>query len=156
LETLRRYWKKYRPRGALFPSQRRGAALTKASITKVCADARKKAGLPKRVTPQTFRHSFATHLQLPLQEEVPLLPQRGRPPGKAFFSWRHEAPGGPSAVDAISQASVQQQDGFLSNRNRKEKISLCRKLFGLAEKPSISVTETSEAEIPETATPLRN
>jgi integrase/recombinase XerD len=62
LEALRRYWKKYRSKAALFPSQRGGSALTKGSITKVCADARNKAGLSKRVTPHTFRHSFATHL----------------------------------------------------------------------------------------------
>jgi hypothetical protein len=39
--------------------------------------------------------------------------------------------------------------GFLANRNRKEKVALCRRLLGLPQKPSISVTETSEAEIPE-------
>ena len=37
--------------------------------------------------------------------------------------------------------------GFLSNRNRKNKIALCRKLLGLAEKQSLSVPETSEEEI---------
>lgn len=62
LSLLRRYWKKYRPTAALFPSQRGGCALTKGAITKVCTEARRKAGLSKRVTPHTFRHSFATHL----------------------------------------------------------------------------------------------
>jgi site-specific recombinase XerD len=62
LQALRTYWKKVRSKGALFPSQRGGGPLTTGSITKVCADARKKAGLSKRLTPHTFRHSFATHL----------------------------------------------------------------------------------------------
>ena len=62
LQTLRTYWKKVRSTGALFPSQQGGGPLTTGSITKVCADARKKAGLSKRLTPHTFRHSFATHL----------------------------------------------------------------------------------------------
>jgi integrase/recombinase XerD len=62
LQALRTYWKKVRSTGALFPSQQGGGPLTTGSITKVCADARKKAGLSKRVTPHTFRHSFATHL----------------------------------------------------------------------------------------------
>lgn len=62
LQALRTYWKKGRSTGALFPSQRGGSPLTTGSITKVCADARKKAGLSKRLTPHTFRHSFATHL----------------------------------------------------------------------------------------------
>jgi integrase/recombinase XerD len=62
LQTLRTYWKKVRSRGALFPSQQGGLALTTGSITRVCADARRRAKLSKRVTPHTFRHSFATHL----------------------------------------------------------------------------------------------
>lgn len=62
LAALRRHWDRYRPKVALFPSQQGGCALTKGSITKVCMNARKKAGLSKRVTPHTFRHSFATHL----------------------------------------------------------------------------------------------
>jgi integrase/recombinase XerD len=62
LQALRTYWKKVRSTGALFPSQRGGGPLTTGSITKVCVDARKKAGLSKRLTPHTFRHSFATHL----------------------------------------------------------------------------------------------
>ena len=60
LQTLRTYWKKVRSTAALFPSQQGGGPLTTGSITKVCADARKKAGLSKRLTPHTFRHSFAT------------------------------------------------------------------------------------------------
>jgi len=39
--------------------------------------------------------------------------------------------------------------GFLSNRNRKERIALCRKLLGLPEKPSLSVPEASGKEINE-------
>jgi integrase/recombinase XerD len=62
LAVLRKYWNTYRPKGVLFPSQRGGAALTQGSLTNVCVEARKKAGLSKRVTTHTFRHSFATHL----------------------------------------------------------------------------------------------
>jgi len=62
LAVLRSYWKTYRPKGVLFPSQRGGCGLTQGALTKVCMNARKKAGLSKRVTTHTFRHSFATHL----------------------------------------------------------------------------------------------
>jgi len=48
--------------GALFPSQRTRSHLTTGSVFRVCRDAQKKANLSKRVTPHTFRHSFATHL----------------------------------------------------------------------------------------------
>jgi site-specific recombinase XerD len=60
--VLRTYWRKYRPKDTLFPSQRGGCALSKSAAWKICAAARKKARLSKRVTPHTFRHSFATHL----------------------------------------------------------------------------------------------
>ena len=60
--VLRVYWKKYRPTDALFPSQRGGCALSKSAVWKICAEAKRKAHLSKRVTPHTFRHTFATHL----------------------------------------------------------------------------------------------
>lgn len=62
LTALRKYWKKYRPRTALFPSQRTCSALSKSAVFKICADAQKKAKVSKRVTAHTFRHSFAMHL----------------------------------------------------------------------------------------------
>jgi hypothetical protein len=36
--------------------------------------------------------------------------------------------------------------GFLANRHRREKIALCRKLLGLAEKPSIGLPEAGDEE----------
>ena len=62
LTVLRVYWRKYRPKDALFPSQRGGCALSKSAVWKICGAAQKKAHLSKRVTAHTFRHTFATHL----------------------------------------------------------------------------------------------
>jgi integrase/recombinase XerD len=62
LTVLRTYWKKYRPKDALFASPRGGGALSKSAVWKVCATARMKAKISKPVSPHTFRHTFATHL----------------------------------------------------------------------------------------------
>jgi site-specific recombinase XerD len=46
----------------LFPGSRTGRHLTARSVQKHIAKARASAGIVKRVTPHTLRHSFATHL----------------------------------------------------------------------------------------------
>ncbi|SIR30847.1 tyrosine-type recombinase/integrase [Pontibacter lucknowensis] len=61
LESLRAYYKEYRPKVWLFEGQY-GGQYTTDSIRNVFRDCVKKACLQKKVTPHSLRHSFATHL----------------------------------------------------------------------------------------------
>lgn len=62
LVVLREYWKAYRTTHWLFAGQNPAQPLTRASVHKVFRKAKIKAGIAKRATVHTLRHSFATHL----------------------------------------------------------------------------------------------
>jgi len=62
LTVLREYWRAARPADWLFPGRRPDQPITRASVQRACRLACQAAGLRKRVTPHTLRHSFATHL----------------------------------------------------------------------------------------------
>ena len=61
LELLRKYYKKYLPVNYLIVGQNGGKYST-TSIQKIIKNSSFKAGINKKVTPHTLRHSFATHL----------------------------------------------------------------------------------------------
>ena len=61
LELLRKYYKKYLPFNYLIVGQNGGKYST-TSIQKIIKNSSLKAGIYKKVTPRTLRHSFATHL----------------------------------------------------------------------------------------------
>jgi len=66
LETLREYWRWRKPKTYLFPSRdpRRGPEqpISDKCVWLACQEAARQAGLTKRITPHTLRHSWATHL----------------------------------------------------------------------------------------------
>jgi integrase/recombinase XerD len=62
LALLRQYWMAARPRTWLFLGRDGDRPIGPHAVMKACRRARKQAGLEKRVTVHTLRHSFATHL----------------------------------------------------------------------------------------------
>ncbi len=61
LDLLREYYKMYKPGEYLFTGQM-GGKYSSRSAQKVLKEATRKAGIKKKVTLHTLRHSFATHL----------------------------------------------------------------------------------------------
>jgi len=66
LETLREYWRWRKPKLYMFPTRTRGLPMEEPISDKTvwiaCSEAARRAGINKRVTPHTLRHSWATHL----------------------------------------------------------------------------------------------
>lgn len=62
LEVLREYVKKCRPEKWLFPGDDPGRHITERTVQKVFEKTKDKAGIQKKVSVHTLRHSFATHL----------------------------------------------------------------------------------------------
>lgn len=62
LAILRTYWRLARPKEWLFPGRDEGKPIDVQVLHAACRSATKAAGLAKRVTVHTLRHSFATHL----------------------------------------------------------------------------------------------
>ena len=68
LTLLRAWWKEGRRQGAmlpggwLFPGQNPVRPITTRQLSRVVEEAARSAGIAKRVSPHTLRHSFATHL----------------------------------------------------------------------------------------------
>jgi len=62
LTILRAYWTRTRPGNYLFPGRDDDHPLQQTTLYAACRSAAKAAGLGKRITVHTLRHSFATRL----------------------------------------------------------------------------------------------
>jgi integrase/recombinase XerD len=62
LDLLRTWWKAARPQGWLFPGRDPAQPMTTRQLNRACHAAAQMAGINKRVSLHTLRHSFATHL----------------------------------------------------------------------------------------------
>jgi len=62
LNLLRAYWRWRRPTNWLFPGQDPNSPMHPSGVRQICQGLAQKLGIHKRVSPHTWRHSFATHL----------------------------------------------------------------------------------------------
>ena len=62
LELLRDWWYAARPQVWLFPGQNPINPMTPRQLNRAVTAAKNLAGISKRISPHTLRHSFATHL----------------------------------------------------------------------------------------------
>ena len=62
LELLRDYWREARPQGWLFPGRPPITPISTRQLNRAVHAAADAAGIAKRVSLHTLRHSFATHL----------------------------------------------------------------------------------------------
>jgi integrase/recombinase XerD len=62
LGRLRQYWSQHRPNDWLFPGQSSGEHISTGQVQRICHRAVLAAGITKKASMHTLRHSYATHL----------------------------------------------------------------------------------------------
>jgi site-specific recombinase XerD len=62
LQRLRAYWREHRPGRWLFPGQMPNSHLSIGQVQRICRQAVRAAGITKKASMHTLRHSYATHL----------------------------------------------------------------------------------------------
>jgi site-specific recombinase XerD len=107
LATLRAYWKVCRPAGSyLFPGREPGTVADRRTIHHAMVKAARSAGIDKRLSPHTLRHSFATHLLEAGTDLRTLQVLLGHASLKSTMAYLHVSPARVQAVKSPLDALV--------------------------------------------------
>lgn len=109
LEQLRLYWRRYRPRGWLFPGRAPGQPLCCTSVQKVYTLAKRKAAITKSGGIHSLRHAYATHLLeagLPIHRLQRLMGHRNLQSTLRYVHWVPSYREGDGDFDLIATLEV--------------------------------------------------
>lgn len=110
LEVLREYWKLYRPKEFLFENRRSGAQMSERTVQSVFSQAKKAAGINKKISPHTLRHSYATHLLEAGTDLLSIRNQLGHRNITTTTVYLHLQAGGQGGKDLLKGLDLEHRD----------------------------------------------
>jgi len=108
LERLRGYWRRYRPRGWLFPGKG-GRALSATTLQKAFTDAKRRARITKDGGIHALRHAYATHqlaAGLGVERLQRLMGHNSINTTLRYVHWLPSASEGEGALDLLAKLEV--------------------------------------------------
>jgi len=110
LQSLREYWKLYRPSGFLFESSMTGGPLSVRTAQAIFYNAKAASGISKQASAHTLRHSYATHLLEAGADLMSIKQQLGHSNISTTTVYLHLKTGGRPMPDLLEGLDLSQRD----------------------------------------------